>query len=96
MTRRLHLPAALAAILAAMTCAALNQTEALGRFVKVPVSIPPYCMPSDLSIEDAIPVSASTYRSICGLGDMALERLYVPSEGGWASAPDGYALSAMA
>ena len=96
MTRRLHIPAALAALLAALPCAAFNQTEALGRFVKVPVSIPPYCWPSDLSIEDAIPVSASTYRSICGLGDMALERLYVPSEGGWASAPDGYALSAMA
>ena len=96
MTRRLHLPAALAAILAAMTCAALNQTEALGRFVKVPDEIAYYYGLSDLSIEDAIPVSASTYRSICGLGDMALERLYVPSEGGWASAPDGYALSAMA
>ena len=95
MTRRLHLPAALAAILAAMTCSAFNQTEALGRFVAVPDEIAS-AIPSDLSIEDAIPVSAATYRSICGLGDMALERLYVPSEGGWASAPDGYALSAMA
>lgn len=96
MTRRLHLHAALAALLAALPCAALNKTEALGRFVKVPDEIAYYYGLSDLSIEDAIPVSASTYRSICGLGDMALERLYVPSEGGWASAPDGYALSAMA
>lgn len=96
MTRRLHLPAALAALLAALPCAALNQTEALGRFVKVPDEIAYYYGLSDLSIEDAIPVSASTYRSICGLGDMALERLYVPSEGGWSSAPSGYALSAMA
>lgn len=96
MTRRIHLPAALAAILAAMPCAALNKTEALGRFVKVPDEIAYYYGLSDLSIEDAIPVSASTYRSICGLGDMALERLYVPSEGGWASAPSGYAISAMA
>ena len=96
MTRRLHLHAALSALLAALPCAALNITEALGRFVKVPDEISYYYGLSDLSIEDAIPVSASTYRSICGLGDMALERLYVPSEGGWASAPSGYALSAMA
>ena len=95
MTRFLHLPAALAALLAAMPCAAYNHTEALGRFVKVPSEIASY-LPAELSIEDAIPVSAATYRSICGLGDMALERLYVPSEGGWASAPSGYALSAMA
>ena len=95
MTRRLHLPAVLAALLAALPCAAFNQTEALGRFVEVPYEIAS-AIPSDLSNEDAIPVSASTYRAICGLGDMALERLYVPSEGGWASAPDGYALSAMA
>ena len=95
MTRRLHLPAALAALLAALPCAAFNITEALGRFVAVPAEIAS-AIPAELSVEDAIPVSASTYRAICGLGDMALERLYVPSDGGWASAPDGYALSAMA
>lgn len=95
MTRFLHLHAALAALLAALPCAAFNRTEALGRFVAVPAEIAS-AIPADLSIEDAIPVSAATYRSICGLGDMALERLYVPSDGGWASAPDGYALSAMA
>lgn len=95
MTRRLHIPAALAAILAALPCAALNQTEALGRFVKVPSEIASYS-PANLSYDASIRVSSSTYRSICGLGDMALERLYVPSEGGWASAPSGYALSAMA
>lgn len=95
MTRRLHLPAALAALLAALPCAAFNYTEALGRFVAVPSAIAS-AMPADLYYEDAIPVSAATYLSLCGLGDMALERLYVPSEGGWASAPAGYALGAMA
>ena len=95
MTSSLHLPAALAAILAALPCAAFNQTEALGRFVAVPGEIAS-SFPADLYYEDAIPVSASTYRSICGLGDMAMERLYVPSEVGWASAPSGYALGAMA
>lgn len=94
MTRRLHLPAALAALLAALPCAAFNYTEALGRFVAVPSALAS-SMPADFYDEDAIPVSAATYLSLCGLGDMALERLYVPSEGGWASAPAGYALGAM-
>ena len=95
MTCRLHIPAALASILAALTCSAFNQTEALGRFVAVPSEIASY-LPAELSDEASIRVSDSTYLAICGLGDMALERLYVPSEGGWASAPSGYALSAMA
>ena len=95
MTRRLHIPAALAALLAALPCAAYNHTEALGRFVAVPSEIASY-LPAELSDEESIRVSDSTYLAICGLGDMAKERLYVPSEGGWASAPSGYTLSAMA
>lgn len=96
MTRRLQIPAALAALLAALPCAEANQTDAYGRFVAVPVAISDYAPPADLYLEHAIPVSVATYRALCGLGDMALERLYVPSEGGWASAPAGYALGAMA
>lgn len=97
MTRRLQRLAARAALLAALPCAAtLNYTDAQGRFVKVPSAISDYWPPDDLYSEGSIVVSAGTYLSICGLGDMALERLYVPSEGGWASAPPGYALGAMA
>ena len=95
MTRRLHLPAACAALLAALPCAAYNPTDALGRFVLAPSALAS-TPPADIFGDSLIAVCPATYRTVCGLGDMALERLYVPSEGGWASAPPGYALTAMA
>lgn len=91
MTRRLHLPAALAALLAALPCASsVVTTQALGRFVECPTNAAPSCLCGE------IPIGPGTYRALCALGDMALERTYVTSPGGWASAPEGYALSAMA
>lgn len=95
MTRRLQTLAACAALLAAAPSAAYNHTDAFGRFVRVPAALD-YTLPASLGTESAIPVGPETYRAICGLGDMALDRLYVPSEGGWASAPPGHALAAMA
>ena len=95
MTRRLQTLATCAALLAALPCAAFNCTDAFGRFVAVPSALGD-TLPADLPDDYRIAVCPATYRTVCGLGDMALERLYVPSAGGWESAPGGYALTAMA
>ncbi len=94
MTRRLQVLAACAALLAPAARAAGNET-ALGRFVEVPYALL-YAAPASLADIHGIRVDGATYRALCALGDMSLERLYVPSAGGWASAPWGYALTAMA
>ncbi len=84
---------ALAALIAAAASPLAARAESWrGRFVQLPDELSGVA-PS-LSLE--MPINASTYAGICALGDMAMERKYVPSKGGAASAPAGPLLTCMA
>lgn len=94
-----------AAILALAALAALAASPARaeswrGRFVSVPASLAgraPAAFPKAVSggVPGPLPVSAGTYLAACALGDMAMERRYVPSGGGAASAPAGPLVACM-
>lgn len=90
--------AALAALAAILPPARAESWR--GRFVSVPASLEgrsPAAFPKAASAgrPGLLPVSAGTYLAVCSLGDMAMERRYVPSEGGAASAPSGPLVSCM-
>lgn len=92
---------ALAALAAALLPARGDSWR--GRFVSVPAELEqsgvlPANFPTAVSdgVPGRLPLSSSAYVAVCALGDMAMERRYVPSKGGAASAPAGPLLTCMA
>ena len=91
----------LAAAAFALPRAARGDQEWLGRFVQLPAElngVSPAKFPTAVSagVPGKLPLNSSTYAAICALGDMAMERRYIPSAGGAASAPAGPLLTCMA
>lgn len=94
MSRAAHIAALVASAVAAQGLLADGRPSWLGRFVTPPDAITNVA-PADFP-KSGLPLSATVYRTICALGDMTMERRFVPSKDGADSAPEGPTVTCMA